>query len=96
MEATKAVAAGTVAVSVPCKSRRPRSCQGVETKPLDLTTTAAKVTRSSMSLRPNRSESRPHNGAPSAMVAPDAPFMNPAKPQHSRPPIRQAAERREA
>jgi hypothetical protein len=97
VEATKAVAAGTVPVSVPCKSLRPRSCQGLETKPIDPTTTVAvKVARSSISLRPNRSESLPHRGATSAMVALDAPFMNPPKPQHSRPLVRRAAERRGA
>ena len=80
MEATRAVAAGTVPVSVPCKSLRPRSCQGDQTKPIVPTTTAAaKVARSSMSLRPSRSESLPHNGATRAMVAPEAPFMIPAQ-----------------
>ena len=42
------------------------------------TTAAARVARSSMSLRPSRSESLPHNGATTAMLTPDAPFMNPA------------------
>jgi hypothetical protein len=32
VEATRAVAAGTVPVSVPCKSLRPRSCQGADTR----------------------------------------------------------------
>jgi hypothetical protein len=80
LEATSAVAAGTVPVRVPCKSLRPRSCHGPATKPIDPTTTAAaSVARRSMSLRPSRSESLPHSGATRAMDAPDAPFMKPAQ-----------------